>query len=122
MGVAASDELGMIASPVESVDLKRDGFDRLIAVTRRYEPVAIIVGLPINMSGTEGSQAADVRRFAARLEEAVDIPLIFWDERLTTFMAERTLAETGHRARAQRRRVDAAAAPLILQSYLDSLR
>lgn len=120
--MAVSDDLKLIASPVESVDLKRGGIDALQAVIARYDPESIIVGLPTGMSGREGPQATAVRRFITELKPLIERRFIFWDERLTTAMAERALQQTGHRSRQRRARVDAVAASLILQSYLDSLR
>ncbi|ACZ38995.1 Holliday junction resolvase RuvX [Sphaerobacter thermophilus] len=122
VGVAVSDELGLIASPVESVDMKRDGMDRLVALIERYDPERIIIGLPLGMSGREGPQAAATRAFAQQLRGRVDRPIIFWDERLTTFMADQSLIEAGHRRARRKQHVDAVAAALILQSYLDSQR
>lgn len=122
VGVAVSDELGLIASPVDSIDLKRRGMGALRAEIERFDPERIIVGLPTGMSGREGPQAAEVRAFAKELAELVDRPITFWDERLTTFMAEQALIETGHRRKERKLRVDAVAAALILQSYLDAHR
>lgn len=122
VGVAVSDELGLIASPVESVDMKRDGMDRLVALIERYDPERIIIGLPLGMSGREGPQAAATRAFAQQLRGRVDRPIVFWDERLTTFMADQSLIEAGHRRARRKQHVDAVAAALILQSYLDSQR
>jgi len=123
VGVAVSDELGLIASPVESVDMKkRDGTDRLVALIERYDPERIIIGLPLGMSGREGPQAAATRAFAQKLRARIDRPIVFWDERLTTFMADQSLIEAGHRRARRKQHVDAVAAALILQSYLDSQR
>lgn len=94
---------------------------RLLALIEKYAPARVIVGLPTNMSGTEGMQATEVRNFAALLEEQITPPIVFWDERLTTFMAERTLTEMGRRGRKRKQQVDALAAAYILQSYLESL-
>ncbi|CCF82333.1 Holliday junction resolvase RuvX [Nitrolancea hollandica] len=122
VGVAVSDELHVIASPVESVDLKRGGVDALLAAIERHSPERIIVGLPTSMSGREGPQAKAVREFAKQLGEAVQTPITFWDERLTTSIAEQALITSGRRRRERKERVDAVAAALILQSYLDSRR
>ncbi|MDI3341627.1 MAG: Holliday junction resolvase RuvX [Sphaerobacter sp.] len=122
VGVAVSDELGLIASPVESVDLQRGGIDQLVAVIERYDPERVIIGLPIGMSGREGPQAAVVRAFAERLATRLNRPITFWDERLTTSMADQALIETGHRRERRKQLVDAVAAALILQSYLDAQR
>lgn len=122
VGVAVSDELWLVASPVESVDMKRDGMDRLVALIERYDPERIVIGLPIGMSGREGPQAAATRAFAQQLRDRIDLPIVFWDERLTTFMADQSLIEAGHRRARRKQHVDAVAAALILQSYLDSQR
>ncbi len=122
VGVAVSDELGLIASPLESVDLKRVGMEGLRELIERYDPEAIVVGLPTGMSGREGPQTAEVRAFARELGEAVHRPIRFWDERLTTAMAERSLIESGRRRRERKEQIDAVAAALILQSYLDARR
>lgn len=122
VGVAVSDELGMIASPVTSVDLKREGVAGLRALIDQYRPRKLVVGLPTSMRGTEGAQAAETRSFARELQEQTGLAVTYWDERLTTALAERALVATGHRRRARKERVDAVAAALILQSYLDSGR
>lgn len=122
VGVAVSDELGLIASPVEAVDLKRQGIAGVCAVIERFDPERVIIGLPKGMSGREGPQAAETRAFAAELAECIDRPIVFWDERLTTAMAEQALIDLGHRRKTRKERIDAVAAALILQSYLDAHR
>lgn len=123
VGLAVSDELGMVASPVRTVDLKREGLDALVETIRAYSPVEIVVGMPTGMSGREGPQADAVREFAGEVAEKIDLPITYWDERLTTFAADMALQESGHRSRKSRKQyVDAVAASLILQSYLDSCR
>ncbi|HEU5422188.1 MAG TPA: Holliday junction resolvase RuvX [Nitrolancea sp.] len=120
VGVAVSDELGLIASPVGAVDLKRRGFERLQELIAHYRPARLIVGLPKNMRGGEGQQAAETRVFADNLEAATGVPVTYWDERLTTFMAEQALIESGRKRKERKERVDAVAAALILQNYLDA--
>jgi putative Holliday junction resolvase len=111
----------MISSPVATVDLKREGLDGVVALVEQYDPERIVVGLPKNMSGGEGTQAASVRAFAGEVEEATGRPIVFWDERLTSFVAEQALIQAGHRRqRARKGRIDAVAAALILQSYLEA--
>lgn len=122
VGVAVSDELHVIASPVEAVDLKRGGVDALRAAIERFNPERIIVGLPTGMSGREGPQAKSVREFAKQLAESINTPITFWDERLTTSIAEQALISSGRRRRERKERIDAVAAAVILQSYLDSRR
>jgi putative holliday junction resolvase len=122
VGLAVSDELGMVASPVRAVDIKREGLAGLVDAISAYSPVEVIIGLPTGMSGYEGPQANEVREFAARLSEHVPTPITFWDERLTTFAADQALMESGYRTTRRKQMVDAVAASLILQSYLDSQR
>jgi putative holliday junction resolvase len=122
IGVAVSDELGLVASPVRTVDIKREGWAGLVEAIQQYEPVEVIVGLPTGMSGHEGPQAAEVRSFAANLAEQIPLPITFWDERLTTFAADQALMESGYRTKRRKEMVDAVAASLILQSYLDAQR
>ncbi|MCM8748114.1 Holliday junction resolvase RuvX [Thermomicrobiaceae bacterium CFH 74404] len=122
IGVAVSDELGMIASPIESLDRTQRGLERLLALVEQYDPQAIVIGLPTGLSGQEGQQAAEVREFAEQLRPRLDRPIIFWDERLTTAIAERALIESGKRRARRKELVDAVAAAVMLQSFLDSQR
>jgi putative Holliday junction resolvase len=122
VGVAVSDELGMIARPLEFIPaepweefLKR--FNQLLA---ELKPEQIIVGLPRNMDGSLGPAAEKVRAFVAKLRETVTVPMRTWDERLTSVQAQRMLREAGHKAKDQKGKVDATAAAVLLQSYLDS--
>ena len=79
----------------------------------------IVIGLPLNMDGTEGRQAARVRAFGERLREHLTLPIDFWDERLTTFEAQQRLRSRGVKASRRRALVDQVAAEVILRSYLD---
>jgi putative Holliday junction resolvase len=124
VGVAIGDELDMISSPLTIVQ-RRDGDLaelRDLAVAKGVD--RLVIGLPTGLSGREGPQAATVRRFADALEATVgpEIPVVFWDERLTTAVAERTLHESGRWRRRQKGDVDAVAAAVILQGYLDACR
>ncbi len=122
VGVAISDELGLIASPLVTIDLDREGLEGLVALIKRYAPSVIVVGLPVTMRGQEGTQAAETRRFVESLRPHVQCPIVFWDERLTSSAAERLLTEAGVRRGRRRQLVDAVAAALMLQSYLDAQR
>lgn len=124
VGVAVSDERGTIASPVETL---RRGPDIVAAVQRLVEALGatrVVVGLPTGLSGREGPQAASVRAFAADLADALgpERPVVFWDERLSSAIADRSLAATGHGRRARRDKIDAVAASVILQGWLDAQR
>lgn len=122
IGVAVSDETRLIATPVQFVERgqgDRAAFAELIA---RYAIGRIVVGLPTGMSGREGPQSVDVRTYADRLASDLDLPMDYWDERLSTAIAERTLIAGGTSRADRRTRVDAVAAAVILQGYLDHER
>lgn len=121
IGIAMSDEGGLIASPRDT--LQRDrleaDIDRLIEMARNEEVGEILVGMPISMDGTEGPQAKKVMKFIHALNERSEMPVVPWDERLTTVAAERVLLE-GNVSRSKRRQViDKVAAAYMLQGYLD---
>lgn len=125
IGVALSDSLLMTASPVEVI--RRTKFtadaEKLIALIRAREAAGLVLGLPVNMDGTEGPRCQSVRQFAANLLEKIDLPLAFWDERLSTAAVERMLVDEMDVSRARRREVvDKAAAAYILQGALEALR
>jgi putative Holliday junction resolvase len=120
IGVAICDELGLTTRGLGTVR-RRGGTKDLEAVAgllAPYAPERVVVGLPLNMDGSEGPQAAKVRRFAARLSAQVRCPIELWDERLTTVEAEGVLRETGVRHRRRKQLVDQLAAAGILRSYL----
>ena len=122
-GVAVSDELGLLAHPAALIEGR---FGEALALelaglARAHRAETIVLGLPLNMDGSEGESAAQARRLAERLREASGVPVELWDERLTTWEAERLMAETGRKSPEQKKRIkDQLAACLILQSYLDS--
>ena len=122
LGVAISDAAGRIALPLEIVPRDATGADRrrvaqLIA-ERGVERV--VIGLPLTLRGEAGPAAANVNEFIAALREALPVEVVTWDERLTSAQVEKEMREAGLEARQRRGRVDAAAAALILQSYLDA--
>jgi putative pre-16S rRNA nuclease len=120
IGVAVCDELGLTTRGI-GVVRRVGGVRDLDAVARLlapYAPARIVVGLPLNMDGSEGPQAAKVRRFAARVGEHLGTAVELWDERLTTVEAETLLAETGVARGRRRALVDQLAAAAILRSYL----
>jgi putative Holliday junction resolvase len=122
IGVAISDPLGLTAQPLGTV--KRAGWRRdlqaLQDLIERHEVAHIVVGLPLRMSGEEGSAALGSQTFARRLADAIDVPVSSWDERLTSVQAERILLEADVSRRRRREVVHQMAAALILQSWLDS--
>jgi putative Holliday junction resolvase len=124
IGVAVSDPTGLLATPVEVYTrrAKADDLTYLGKLASEYEVQGIVVGLPVNMNGTEGPQAAKVREFAEALA-ARGQDVVLWDERLSTVEAERRMAESGRRKRRGTiMRSDAEAAAVILETYLDALR
>jgi putative Holliday junction resolvase len=124
IGVAISDEQGWTAQGIDVVhrtQLTKD-LEALRAVFAPFAPTAIVIGLPKNMNGTIGPQAEKVLAFAREVESALGVPIVMWDERLSTVGAERVLLDADL-SRAKRRKViDKAAAVFILQGYLDSLQ
>jgi putative Holliday junction resolvase len=124
IGLALSDPSGTLASPFRTLEVSGDpDRDRLAVVdaAREAEAQVIVVGLPRSLSGREGPAARRARAEASALAEvAGEIKVELHDERFTTRDAERALGAAGHRGRDRRARVDAAAAAIILQSYLDA--
>ncbi len=122
IGVAASDELGITAQPLSTIrrtNLERD-LARLGEILRERETERLVVGLPLNMDDTEGPRAARTRRFADELARRFGLPVVLWDERLSTWEAERALIEAGVRRKKRKSVIDTAAAQVILRSYLDA--
>jgi putative Holliday junction resolvase len=121
VGLALADDVLRTARALRT--LRRSGDGREMAeierVAEEYEVTRAVVGLPLNMDGTEGASARLARAFAARLEAALRIPVELQDERLSTFEAQGRLRERGIPARRQKAVVDAEAAAVILQSWLD---
>ena len=120
IGVAISDALGMVARPLEIFPRtsRRADFAHIGALVTAHQVDAVIVGLPLNMDGTEGRQAAWVRDYSAALAETLAVPVHFWDERLTSEEAIDILRAQGKST--AKGEIDAVAAAVILQSYLDS--
>jgi putative Holliday junction resolvase len=123
IGVAISDEMGIIAQPLEYLDATplEDFLKRLKAIVDSRKVEEVLVGVPRNMNGTYGPAAEKALEFAAVLKGALGIPIKTWDERLTTVQANRALIETGTRREKRKERVDQTAAAILLQSYLDRL-
>jgi putative Holliday junction resolvase len=122
IGVAVSDPAGRIATPLTVLDARRalaDGVE-LARIIDDYSVEAAVIGLPLSMDGTEGPQARRVRAFAGKLGPRLGVPYTFADERLSSTQASRAMSEAGVSARGQRGKLDAVAASLFLQSYLDA--
>ena len=121
VGVALSDEQGWLAAPLEVV-VRRDAqhdFQRIADLARRHQAERVVVGLPRTLAGEIGPQARRVQRWADRLQPYLEVPIVYWDERYSTVEATRRLAEMRPRRRPP---LDAAAAAVILQDYLDADR
>ena len=123
VGVAASDPTGTIATPLTTLSRRDPQLWQWIRREAAQRGAArIVVGLPRAMSGEEGAAAAAARDFAAEVGRRTGLPVEMWDERLTSVQAERSLVATGMRRRRRREVVDAVAAGLMLQAWLDRSR
>lgn len=129
IGVAISDETQTLARSltVHHRRSKAQDFEALGRLVREQAVTAIVVGLPLSPESTEGQQARRIRRYAAALSEALaadnlDPPLIFYDESLSTITADKLMIASGRKRRDRRRRIDAVAAAVILQDYLNALQ
>ncbi|CAN5452402.1 Holliday junction resolvase RuvX [soil metagenome] len=122
IGVAVSDELGMLAHPVETVPAANASVaaKRIAQLAREKNVERVIVGVPRHMNGAIGAAAEHVQAFAAKLRPLLTCPVELWDERLSTTAANRALRKSGAKTRQTRGIVDQVAAQMILQSYLDS--
>src|SRR5271169_4383190 len=122
VGVALSDPLGITAQSLTT--LRRTGLRADLAALRKlaqaHEVTLAVVGLPLNMDGSEGASATRSRAFGEALAKALDVPVEFWDERLSTVAANRALRETDASPQRRREVVDQVAAALILQGWLDA--
>ena len=124
VGVAVSDSLGITAQAVETITRKEENklrhtLARIEALIDEYNVEEIVVGLPKNMNNTIGERAEACRDFADKLERRTGLPVIMWDERLTTVSADNVLKECGVRRENRKAVVDKIAAVFILQGYLD---
>jgi putative Holliday junction resolvase len=123
IGIAVSDELKMIAQPLEFVPAEpfANFLSRLNELILEKEVELILVGMPRNMNGSYGPAALKVEEFVATVRRATTVPIKTWDERLTSAQANRYLIETNVRRDKRKEKVDQTAAAILLQSYLDSL-
>lgn len=122
IGVAVSDELGLTAQPVLTLERKRNPREdvrSLARLARRFAVAGIVVGHPVHLSGEQSARAEKTKAFAAEVGEFTGLPIHLWDERLTTHEAHRILYEAGRARQEHRKVVDQVAATLILQSFLE---
>ena len=127
IGVAVGDPTGTVARPVTTIvhTSRQDDFEAIARLVDEYEVECVVVGLPLSLDGTEGPQARRTRRYAERLAQALNVPIEFWDERYSSVRAEEILrGKKKKKGRKNRRRargeVDATAAAVFLQSFLDA--
>ncbi len=123
IGVAISDELKMMAHPMDFIPAEPlpAALDQVKALVLEKTVEQIVVGMPRNMDGSYGDSAARVREFVGVLKEAVGVPVRTWDERLTTVSAARALRQGGGKKSEYRQKIDSTSAAILLQGYLDSL-
>lgn len=126
VGIAISDPLGLTAQPIEIIKRKsenklRQTLARIETLIEEYQVTELVLGFPKNMNNTIGERAEKSLEFQKMLERRTGLPVLMWDERLTTVEADRTLIESGVRREKRKNYVDALAAVFILQGYLDSL-
>jgi putative Holliday junction resolvase len=119
-GVALSDLMGWLASPLTVLrcSSRETEMEAIAELARKHNVDRVIVGYPRSLNGTVGPQAQSVDRYVEQLRTHLEVPVMLWDERLSTAQAERLVHESGKRVR--RDTIDAAAAAVILQSYLDA--
>lgn len=124
VGVAICDELGITAQAIETITRKEENklrktLARIEALIEEYNVEKIVLGLPKNMNNTEGERVEACKEFAAMLERRTGLPVIMWDERLSTVSANQVLMESGVRRENRKAVIDKIAATFILQGYLD---
>lgn len=123
IGVAVSDSMRSVATPLETIKRKKFGVDaaRLLEITSARLIKGLVLGLPMNMDGSEGPRCQATRAFARNLERLTPLPITFWDERLSTVAAERALLEADTSRKRRGEVIDHVAAGFILQGMLDRL-
>jgi putative Holliday junction resolvase len=123
IGVAVSDRLRGVATPLETIRRRRFGLDaeRILEIVAARELCGVVLGLPRNMDGSEGPRCQATRAFARNLSGLTALPIAFWDERLSTVAAERALLEADATRRRREQVIDQVAAGIILQGLLDRL-
>lgn len=124
IGIACSDALLMTAQGIETIrrtSLEKD-FNRLQELIAEYEVHELVVGMPKNMNGTKGERAEKTEEFVNKMKEVINLPVTYWDERLSTVMAERQLIAADVSRKKRKSVIDKMAAVVILQGYLDRLQ
>ena len=123
-GVAISDELGIAAHPLCTIQRRsrKAVLAEVQELVTAHKVERIVVGLPLQLDGETGTQARKIKQFADKLAQQVNLPIIFWDESFTTFEAAQILRGTKKRRKKRKQVIDQVAAVLILEGYLDELR
>jgi putative Holliday junction resolvase len=122
IGVAVSDELGMLAHPLETIPAGSGATRRVAEIVREKSAERVVVGLPRHMNGSVGESAAEALAFVKELRALLPCEVVTWDERLSTTAASRALRDSGRTSRNSRQIIDQVAAQMILQGYLDSVQ
>jgi len=123
LGVAVSDSFWSVATPLETIKRKKFGVDAaaLLAICDKRQIGGLVLGLPFNMDGSEGPRCQSTRAFARNLERLTELPIVYWDERLSTVAAERALLEADTTRKRRAEVIDHVAAGYILQGALDRI-
>jgi len=119
IGAAISDQLQLLAHPLETIPSNEQASLRIAQIVREKKVDHVVAGIPRQMNGQMGAAASEVLQFVEKLREFLPCPIVTWDERLTTVAAHRALRDAGKKTRQTRGYVDQVAAQMILQSYLD---
>ncbi|MEY2490361.1 MAG: putative pre6S rRNA nuclease [Verrucomicrobiota bacterium] len=122
IGIAVSDELGLLAHPVKTIPASRDAARQIGEIVREKNVECVVIGLPRHMNGSVGEAAGEALAFAEKLRTLLPCEVVTWDERLTTIAANHALRDGGRKTRDSRNVVDQVAAQMILQGYLDGLQ
>ena len=122
IGMAISDVTGMIARPLDTIhrSVLEDDMKKIEAAIEQFQPEEIVIGLPVSMNGQSSEKTKEVINFIDNMKKSISIPIVQWDERLTTVIGERMLIDSGVRRENRKNMIDKVAAVVILQSYLDS--
>ena len=120
IGVAISDELQLLAHPLETIPANERATSRVVELVRERIVEHVVAGIPKRMNGQIGTAATEALEFVEKLRTVLPCPVVTWDERLTTVAAHRALRDAGKKTRHTRGYIDQVAAQMILQSYLDS--
>ena len=122
IGLAVSDELGLLAHPVKTIPASHDAAKQIGQIVREKNVERVVIGLPRHMNGSLGEAAGEALAFAGKLRKLLSCEVVTWDERLTTIAANRALRDGGRKTRDSKNMVDQVAAQMILQGYLDGLQ